>query len=251
MRTPKTDSVRTVNLLVASVSFHRSRPRAGDSRAHHTHPRLTGRQILVVAASLLALSSIDAIPAVAATTGSNASSVALSPPMIRSITVTPTTAAFGNCSGPNGSGTNANPSELAFPNGQCEVGLVGQGGVTGGVTITNGDAAGSIEVNGQNATPADPGGNSWSLLPSSGVPPGVDQFFEATNGSALGTANNNLTAMSTMPTCDTAFSVVNNAGSCAAAAGQSSDEALVMEGPSATSDPNGPFTITTTWTAVP
>lgn len=243
MAIQKTDDVRTVDLLGVRISYHRARSRA----ARRARP---GRTLLAVGAGLLALLSLDAIPATAATTGSNTATVQLTPPPVRSVTVSPSTAAFGNCSGPNETGTNSNPAELAFPNGSCLVGTAGAAVITGGITITNGTAAGSIDVNGQAATPAD-AGTPWSLVPASAGTPGVDQFVEATDGSALTSASGNYTSVTSTPTCDTAFTVVSSAGSCAAAAGQSSEEALVIEGPSSSTDQNGPFTITTTWTAVP
>lgn len=241
MRTPNAGDVRTVDLLVVRISFHHDRVRAGRIRPRHPGRRHAGRYALAVATGLLALLSIDTVPAVAATTGSNTATLALTPAPIRSVTVTPATATFGACSGPNS-------SELFFPNGVCTVGLGGTGGITGGVTITNGTAAGHIDVNGQNATPSD-NGTAWSLV-SVGTP-GVDQFREATDGAAVNTVGTNLTIVSTQAACDTAFTVTSGAGDCTASAGQSADESVVVEGPSSSTDQNGPFTITTTWTAVP
>jgi hypothetical protein len=72
----------------------------------------------------------------------------------------------------------------------------------------------------------------------------VDQFFE-------NTFNVNLQGihLSTVPACDTAFDVP--VAGCTAAANQSNDEGLGITGPASSTDQNGPFTITTTWTAAP
>jgi hypothetical protein len=127
--------------------------------------------------------------------------------------------------------------------------------VTGGITITNGNTAGHIDVNGQNAIPADMGGTPWAI--ENTVNPGVDQFLEDTLGSQSNGVGSNNTSLSTAPVCDTAFNVVGvgspvqPVGDCSATAGQSSNEVLNMVGPSSSTDQNGPFTVTTTWTAVP
>jgi hypothetical protein len=189
-----------------------------------------------------------AVPASAATSGSNSATVSIAPtapPPVRSITVSPTTAAFGECVTSNGTSTTT-PSELPFPNGECQVGDAISTGVVGGITITNGTVPGHIDVNGQTATPSDAGGTPWVIAPTSAANPGVDQFFEFGLGS-----QNNGENIATAPTCDTAFNVVGTAGDCSASAGQASNEVLVIEGPSSSTDQNGPFTITTTWTAVP
>jgi hypothetical protein len=190
------------------------------------------------------------LPASAATTGSNTATVGILPPAVRSITVSPGTGAFGECSGPNTSGSSPIPSDLAFPNGACQLGdLLGSGGVSGGITITNGTVAGHIDVNGQSATPAD-AGTPWTLESTSATP-GVNQFQESTIGGQVLTVATNGAPVDTAPVCDQGFTVVGTVGSCSASAGQSSNEILGITGPSSSTDQNGPFTITTTWTAVP
>jgi hypothetical protein len=189
-----------------------------------------------------------AVPATAATTGSNVGTLTLTPPAVRSVTVTPATSTFANCTGPNA-------AQLAFPNGFCSVGVAGNSGAAGGVTVTNGTAAGHIDVNGANAVPSD-SGTPWTLLdsPSAYAPslttPAADQYDELTQVlfSGHGVVNS---VVSTTPTCDLAFDgTTSTPGGCTAAAGASTTESLVIEGPSTSTDA-GPFAITTTWTAVP
>jgi hypothetical protein len=191
---------------------------------------------LVGAAALLPMVLV-ALPADAASSGSNGATVNLTPAAVRSLTVTPATSTFGNCSG-------GNASELAFPNGLCSVGTFSTSPVTGGVTVTNGSTAGHIDVSGGNAVPADHG-TPWSLVTLQ-VLPGTDQFLEVTESAAPGTGQTTLV----VPTasCDVAFDV--GLDGCAATSGQSTEEELAINGPSTSSDA-GPFTITTTWTAVP
>jgi hypothetical protein len=207
--------------------------------------RLTGPLMAACALTIATLAA--AVPANASSTGTNSATVNLAPPPVRSITVSPTTTSFGNCTGPNGSGSSVDPTELEFPNGLCTVGSSGPAG-TSGITITNGAAAGHIDVNGQSATPAD-NGQSWSLVVTG--TPGTDQFREATNGSQFPAVSSNEVIVPTIPVCDTGFNVVSSSGDCSAAPAQSSTEILVLEGPSASTDQNGPFTVVTTWTAVP
>jgi hypothetical protein len=215
--------------------------RSGESAPHRS---LTAP---LLAACLLALLTLTTtIPASASNTGINSATVNLAPPLVRSVMVT-ATAAFGNCTGPGGSGSSVDPSELEFPNGICTVGSVGPTSATG-VTITNGTAPSHIDVNGQSATPSD-SGQSWSLVVTG--TPGTDQFREATNGSQFATVPSNEVIVPSIPVCDTGFTVTGGSGDCAAASGQTSTESLVLEGPSSSTDQNGPFTVTTTWTAVP
>jgi hypothetical protein len=237
-----------MNLFPVRISFAHSRERS------QLRGRLRPSRISVIAVGALGLvATLMAVPASAATSGSNSATVNLAPsapPPVRSITVSPTTAAFGECVTSNGTASSS-PSELPFPNGGCNVGDPTNTGVVGGITITNGNTAGHIDINGQPATPADAGGTPWTIAPTSAANPGVDQFFEFGFGSHFLTNNNNNSDVGTAPTCDTAFNVVGTAGDCSASAGQASNEALFIEGPSSSTDQNGPFTITTTWTAVP
>jgi hypothetical protein len=212
-----------------------------------TRARIRPSRVTAIAAGVLGLvATMMALPAAASTSGSNTATVQLVPPAVRSITVSPATAVFNHCS--------PNATALAFPNGACQVGLqdATTGAITGGITITNGSVAGHIDVNGQNATPSDVGGTPWTLLTTPSTP-GINQFIEETFGSSLVNSNGSLVAPT--PLCDGAFTLAgtppNQTGDCSASANQSANEALLLEGPSSSTDQNGPFTITTTWTAVP
>jgi hypothetical protein len=227
-----------MKLFPVRISLQRSHER------RHFRARFRPSRVTAIAVGVVGLvATVMALPASAATSGSNAATVNLVPPVVRSITVSPAMATFGNCTG-------GSPSQLAFPNGQCQVGLPSTtgGGVIGGITITNGTTAGHIDVNGQNATPSDMG-TPWTLLANNSLTPGADQFLEAT-----ATANGAMLIPSPVaptPSCDNSFSSSGSVASCSAMPGQSSNEALLMTGPSLSTDQNGPFTITTTWTAVP
>jgi hypothetical protein len=170
---------------------------------------------------------LSALPAYAATSGQNASTLTLAPQAVVSLTVTPTTGTFANCSG-------ANSAQLAFPNGTCEV---------TGITITNGSVADQIFVNGQNAIPTD-AGTPWTLVDAT---PGPNQFEEVSTG--IPAAGEQALFLSNTPQCDTAFTA--EPGNCNAAAGSSGPEIGILDvtGPSSSTD-SGPFTVTTTWTAV-
>jgi hypothetical protein len=198
---------------------------------------------MAAVAGVVALVPVAAVtlPAGAATSGSSSATLTLTPPPVRSVTVTPATATFANCSGPNA-------NLLAFPNGTCSVGTFVAGPVTGGITVTNGAAAGHIYVNGANAVPAD-AGTPWTL--TSAIAPGTDSYLEET-----GAYSNSINApvhqvLTNTAACDVAFTpAFAVGGGCAATAGQVGNEQLAITGPSTSSD-SGPFTITTTWTAVP
>ena len=205
--------------------------------------------VLVTVVTLSALWAGPALAATAPTSESNKATLNLAPAALRSITVTPATSTFGDCTAGGGKGTNTTPGELAFPNGICTVGSVTTNGITGGVTVVNGPVAGHIDVSGQQARPEDTG-TPWTLIVTG--TPGVDQFREATNGSQLVQfPSESRIVPQTIPVCDKSFEVSGTAGACTSAAGQSATESLVLLGPSATTDTHGPFVVTTTWMAVP
>jgi hypothetical protein len=237
-----------MNLFFVRISVERKR----EDRQPRTPIRLP-RVIAVAAGAVGLVATMVVLPASAATTGSNSSTVGLLPPAVRSINVSPATAQFGNCVDNTGAAS-SDPTELPFPNGSCQVGTVGTI-VTGGITITNGPVAGHVYVNGQNATPAD-AGTPWTMEPAANVAttlPGVDQFAEETLGSNSFTDTTNEQVFDTTPVCDLGFTQVGvpATSSCAATANELSTEALAIDGPSSSTDTNGPFTITTTWSAVP
>jgi hypothetical protein len=197
--------------------------------------RIRAKSAAIAAASLLPL-VLFALPATAATSGGNASTLNLAPAAIRSLTVTPATSTFGNCSG-------GNTSEMSIPSGTCGIGTnaLVTGTITNGITITNGSVAGHIDVVGGSAIASD-AGTSWTLV---GASPSANQFEEVATGGTNGVEGS--TTVSTVSQCDSAFDADN--GVCTATAGQSQEEALVITGPTASTDA-GPFTVTTTWTAV-
>src|SRR5262249_6717857 len=83
-------------------------------------------------------------------------------PTVRSITISPNKAAFGNCQGGNpGSLTRSTHTELGFPDAHCWVGAPGAPG-SYPIKITNKGVASQIDVYGQDAVPSD-GGTQWSL----------------------------------------------------------------------------------------
>jgi hypothetical protein len=152
---------------------------------------------------------------------------------VRSLTVSP--GSVGMCS---------STSPLTSPNGLCQ---------SPTVTITNGQAAGNIDVSGANAVPSDESGNDWTLYSSLSGPPGVNQYEEGTYsvdypvyapGSTVPAPGALLT---TTPQCDLAIS--NE--SCYAQAGQASHEYVELEGPSSSSDQSPIFSTSVTWTAAP
>jgi hypothetical protein len=180
----------------------------------------------------------------AATTGANTATLNVAPPAVRSLTVTPSTSTFGNCSG-------SNPSQLTLPNGTYSVGTLTTS-VSGGVTVTNGSVAGEIFVNSGNAVPSD-AGTPWTLIgaatwTSSSTPaPGANQYGEATSIYSTIFNSQIINQLSGTASCDHSFST---GGTCSASAGQAGQEQLLLVGPSSSTDA-GPFSITTTWTAAP
>jgi hypothetical protein len=201
------------------------------------------RRRVIVALAAAALAASAAGPAWAQTTsGGTTAFIPVAQPPVRSITVSPGTVTYTNCTGGNSTAT-----QLGFPNGTCTV-------ASPAITVTNGPAPGHIDVNGANATPAD-GGTHWALCgPNAGEPacaappdiPGADQFSEDTI-SPSGTG----VILTTTPSCDGAFNSTNAADNCAASAGHSTGEGLFVRGPSSSTDTSANFSTTVTWTAVP
>src|SRR4029077_15895844 len=143
--------------------------------ALHPERRVTsrprGRRFAIPIATVAAVGALmlGGAPAVLASTGG--SPTVTITVAVRSITVSPSTATFNTCSL---SGTSTG-STLEFPNGLCTTG-------TSYITITNGAAAGHVDVNGADAIPAD-NGTHWTLCGSgsSSCLPGTDQFDEVGN----------------------------------------------------------------------
>lgn len=174
-------------------------------------------------------------------------------PTIRSVTVSPAGAAFGNCTGGLASrNTQSTPGKLGFPNGQCFVGLPSSGFYP--ITITNTGIASQIYVNGTSAIPSD-GGDQWSLCTKhgnggptcsrdDGRTPGTDQYM-LKNFSAVGQQT---AGISETPTCDREFFA---SGQCWAVQGASQSEGIELIGPEFSTDISTKWTMTITWTPVP
>jgi len=177
-------------------------------------------------------------------------------PTIRSVTVSPASASFGNCTGGLASrNTQSTAGKLGFPNGQCFVGLVNPGsGFFYPITITNTGIASAIYVNGSSANPSD-GGNQWNLCNrhgdgglacthDDGRMPGIDQYMVEN----LSPAGQQKAGISVTPECDAVFDA---SGRCWAVQGASQNEGIELIGPSFSTDTSTKWTMTITWTPVP
>jgi hypothetical protein len=176
-------------------------------------------------------------------------------PTIRSVTVSPGKARFGNCTGGRPSRNTASTSKaLGFPNGSCAVtGPAPAGSFP--VTITNTGIASSIEVSGTNAVPKD-GGTDWSLCnlgshpavactDASGKEPGVNQYL-LQNTTVDGRMNAG--GLTDTPTCDHEF---DSTSGCLAMQGSAQNEGIDLTGPYSSDDISTSWTVTITWTPIP
>lgn len=208
---------------------------------------------ILAAVGLAACSATPTSSAPGTPGGSSSISISLKTvPTLVSVTVSPSTARFGGCSGGNRSVNTASTSgALGFPNGQCWLGKAGSGG-SYPITITNTGVAAKIFVNGGNAVPSD-GGAQWGLCNlgsspavacanGSGKMPGNNQYllqnFAAGSDNTAGLTNNSV--------CDPEFS----AGSCQAVTGDAQQEGIEITGPELSSDTATSWTVTIKWTAV-
>jgi len=177
-------------------------------------------------------------------------------PNVRSITVTPVKATFGNCAGgKQGNNTASTGSRLGYPNGICWVGETDPIGVYP-IKITNTGIASFVYINGSSAAPSD-GGNGWSLCNLGRDPattcngsrhraPGIDQYV-VKNFSPTGRPD--FSGLSGTPECDREF---GQRGRCWAGLGASQTEGFELIGPFATTDnASTNWTMTITWTPVP
>jgi hypothetical protein len=174
-------------------------------------------------------------------------------PTVRSVTVSPASATFGNCTGGLASqNTHSTAGKLGFPNAHCLVGTVNPGFYP--ITVTNTGIASAIYVNGSTANPSD-GGNQWSLCNregdgadkckrDDGKLPGTDQYM-VENFSAVGEQN---AGISGTPSCDPEFAA---SGNCWAVQGASQGEGIELIGPSFSTDTSTKWTMTINWTPVP
>jgi len=179
-------------------------------------------------------------------------------PTVRSITISPNKAAFGNCQGGNpGSLTRSTHTELGFPDAHCWVGAPGAPG-SYPIKITNKGVASQIDVYGQDAVPSD-GGTQWSLCNLGDQPaaactgpdgpggnyPGQDEYV-VQNFSPHG--RQNPAGLSAKPECDAEFA---SSGGCWAARGDSQVEGFELTGPQLSTDPSAKWTVTVYWMPVP
>ena len=177
-------------------------------------------------------------------------------PTIRSVTVSPGSVTFGDCSGGSGY-TNSTQNALGYPNGSCTVGAIGVN-QTFPITVTYTGIPGSVYVSGSNAVPADNGAD-WTLCSPPGSPagqtactgtqglPGADQYMVMNFAEAVENAG----VLTTAPACDKEF---DGHGGCTATPlefqNQVQHEGLVLTGPKSWSDHSTSWTVTVTWTAV-
>ena len=210
--------------------------------------RRTWGVILVALALLFAVLVFANKSAPAATNGGSISLSLKAVPTIRSVTVSPSTATFGNCTGGSADADTASTSSaLGYPNGHC---WEGAPGATGSfpIKITYQGPPGQVFVVGANASPSG-GGPDWALCnPSAactgpGGAPGVDQYMVKN----FGTDTNNSTGLTGSLTCDHEFS----SRGCSATQGQSEKEGIELIGPESSGSTSSSWTVTVTWAAAP
>jgi hypothetical protein len=215
------------------------------------------RALLAISAliALIGLAGCGAVGASPQATGRGAS-IAVSlkvVPTIRSVTVSPATARFGNCIGGSaGLNTGSTPGALGYPNGHC---WLGKQGSSFPITVTNSGIASYIDVSGSNAVPSD-GGTQWSLCnrgahpvvtctSSNGTAPGIDQYTVVNFAPGSGPS---LAGLTDTPACDTKF---GPGGSCWTTNGESQQEGIELTGPATPDDSSTSWTVTITWMPVP
>ena len=152
--------------------------------------------VLLALALLIAVVVFANRRAPAATNGGSISLSLKAVPTIRSVTVSPSTASFSNCTGGSaGADTASTSSALGYPNGHCWVGAPGASG-SFPIKITYQGPPGRVFVVGADASPSG-GGPNWALCnPSAactgpGGAPGADQYmlknFGTNTNSSTGT----------------------------------------------------------------
>ncbi len=218
--------------------------------------RPNAARVLLALLALVGLTACGTSAAASPPANGKSASIAVSlnvVPTIRSVTVSPDKAKFGDCSGGQASlNTASTPSALGYPNGQCWLGRPGTGFP---ITITNSGIASYIYVSGSNAVPSD-SGNQWGLCnvgsnpavacsSDNGSLPGQNQYV-LRNFAASGRLNT--TGLTGTPTCDKMFGPT---GSCWTINGESQQEGVQLIGPSIMDDLSTSWTVTITWTPVP
>ena len=175
-------------------------------------------------------------------------------PTVRSVTVSPAKAAFGNCAdGSTGLDTRSTGNALGYPNGHCWLGTPDPGGRFP-VTITNTGIASYIEVSSGNAIPSD-NGQQWSLCnlgPNPAVRcsgskgmPAMDQYLVQSFAS---NRKQNADGLTGSPSCDADF---NTARQCWTMQGDKAEEGFTLTGPEAPDDSSTLWTVKITWVAAP
>jgi len=180
---------------------------------------------------------------------SNGASIAISlktVPTIRSITVSPSTTSFSNCTGGDSSLDTASTStELGYPNGHC---WDGNPGGSFPIKIKYSGPPGKVYVSGSNAVPAT-GSPQWSLCNPAAActgpegQPGANQYMVKN----FGTGRNISTGLTGTLACDEEF----GAQGCSATPGQSQTEGVELIGPESSGNTSPSWTITITWAAGP
>ncbi len=207
-----------------------------------------GRLGIGVVAALSALTLVAlAVPAGADNVATG--SVTLGAGAVRSVTVSPAAFDYSHC---EAAGTGTVSATMTFPNAQCI-------SAQPAVTVTNGAAPATIDIQTSAFTPSDDLSYPWNVCAESpglvstlGVPgcsgatggsgnlPGVDQASILVGGA-------DFINVGTTPTCDLAFS-----SSCSAVGNQVGEgETVAVTGPSASTDESATFSNTLTWTAAP
>ena len=237
------------------IRIERTPPGAARATSRRDATRRSGLRTVVALAAVAGLAACASPPPTTAGVPGKGSSIAISlsvVPTLVSVTVSPSSASFANCSGGNANvNTASTPSSLGFPNGQCWLGTPGPNGSTP-ITITNTGVAAQVDVKGDNAVPSD-GGTQWGLCnlgtspavtcsSGGGGSPGTNQYVAQNFTSGL----INPAGLTNSMKCDALFS----AGQCLAAQGDSQTEGIKLTGPASTSDHSTSWTVTIMWTAV-
>lgn len=174
-------------------------------------------------------------------------------PTIRSVTVSPDKANFGNCAGGYANRTTASTlGELGYPNAAC---FLGKPQESFPITVTNTGIASHIYVNGANAVPSD-AGIEWRLCnpgpkpdvactSNNGMSPGENQYVVQ---NFAPNRRLNAAGLTNSLACDPEFSPV---GGCWTSFGASQREGLKLTGPLKPDDTSTSWTVTITWNAVP
>lgn len=171
-------------------------------------------------------------------------------PTIRSVTVSPGSVNFGNCT--DGTGDTASAGDkMGYPNGVCLVGNTGSNGHFP-ITVTYTGLAGNVWVHAENAVSS--GNGSWSLCNPTSQPvctggqtkPGNNQFTVMTF--AQDVANYQL--LTGDARCDTEF---GPSGVCTAAPAEfqsvTAHEGIRLIGPRASDDSSTSWSVNITWVA--